>query len=278
MRTKLKIPSYLTISKITFFISICLITIAIISFFWTLITVGRFYIDITSEGWNGFLNYYSPQLKIAGVGLAFFIIWMTAERMKQTQDQIRSIVENNRFNNFYKHRDEFIKHLSSQQFMVNIAKYSDFNLNDLLLTYHRMFYTSRYENFSPEIHSSKLEDIKEFCGALNDEKVLNYNLEEYIVSGDSTLSISKPAEFYLETNKAFSFLIENDTILRKWFSTNSTSRYAIQELCQLYYTYRIYMNIIAFSGEKYSGYVFPQFIANLTSFFKRSGISKLNLD
>ncbi len=194
------------------------------------------------------------------------------------RQQIEVASDNNRFNNFYKHRDEFIKHLSSQQFMVNIAKYSDFNLNDLLLTYHGMFYTSRYENFSPEIRSSKLEDIKEFCGALNDEKVLNYNLEEYIVSGDSTLSISTPAEFYLETNKAFSFLIENDTVLRKWFSTNSTSRYAIQELCHLYYTYRIYMNIIAFSGEKYSGYVFPQFIANLTSFFKRSGISKLNLD
>ena len=278
MRIKLKIPSYLTISKVTFSISIFLLIISIISFFWTLITIGRFYIDISSQGWKDFLSYYSPQLKIAGIGIALFALWMTAARMKQTEDQIRSIVENNRFNNFFKHRDEFVKYISLQEFMANLARYSNLNLNDLLLSYYGIFFSRSYESFNPKLSEAKVKHIKDYLNTLNSERDLAYNLIEYISSGGHSLSISKPAEFFLETSRTFEYLSDNSSQLKTWFSQNPSSREALNELCGLYYTYRIYMTVVSFSGEKLSDFIFPQFVANFTSFLKRNGLQILILD
>jgi len=203
---------------------------------------------------------------------------MTAERMKQTQDQIMAIVENNRFNNFFRHREEFIKYLSSQRFMINLAKYSDQNMNDLLLTYHGMYFSKNYENFKPKLEDYNLNHIKEFCIALNGDRDLSYNLAEYILSGRSELSFSKPSEFFLETTRAFRYLIGQENQLKNWFSENPSTRDSLGELCHLYYTYRIYMNVVSFSGEKLSNFIFPQFISNFTSFLNRNGMQILILD
>ena len=278
MRLKLKIPKYITISKVTFVLSICLMVISFVSFVWTLCTASRLYFDFTNQGWRDFLNYYDAQLKIAGVGIAFFALWMTSARMKQTEDQIRSIVENNRFNNFFKHRDEFVKSLSSQEFMINLARYSGVNLNDLLLSYYGMFFSRSYENFEPKLREAKLKHVKDYLNDLNSERELNYNLTEYVSSGGHSLSMNQPAEFFLETSRTFSYLSENDSHLKNWLSQNLSSHEALNELCHLYYTYRLYMNVISFSGEKLSDFIFPQFVTNFTSFLNRNGIQILILD
>jgi len=278
MRIKLKIPNYRMITKTTFAISIGFMVVAFISFIWTLICESTIYFDFTSQGWSDFLDYYSPQIKIAGVGIALFALWMTAARMKQTEDQIRSIVENNRFNNFFKHRDEFVKYFSSQQFMINLAKYSNQNLNDLLLSYHGMFFTRSYENFESKLNKVILEHIKNFCNTLNEDNELNYNIAEYIASEYNKMPISTPSEFYLESTRAFDYLTKTNDQLKYWFDDNKTTKYIIQEMCHAYYTYRIYMSVIGFAGEKYPDFIYPQFISNLISFFDKNGLSILKLD
>lgn len=57
MQFKIKTPRYHTISKVVFLTALFFLVTSIISFFWTVITVGRFYIDFTSQGWNDFLSY-----------------------------------------------------------------------------------------------------------------------------------------------------------------------------------------------------------------------------
>ncbi len=170
--------NYYRISRILFYTSITFICVSLLSFLWTLITSSRIYFDPSSTGLKEFISYYQPQIALAGVGIALFALWITSERMKQTKEQIDVMSDNNKFNNFYKHREEFIKYLSSQAFIVNLANYSKQNLNDLLLEYHGYFFTRRYDEFKPKIRPSIKNRMKSFFNSISETKELNYNIEK----------------------------------------------------------------------------------------------------
>lgn len=134
--------------------SVAFICVSLLSFFWTLITSSRIYFDPTSEGFKQFINYYQPQIALAGVGMVLFALWITSERMIQTQDQIKSITDNNRYNNFIKHRESFFDFMEENDFLRNMARRDSRDSKFFIGALYNSFYYSSYHFFEPNINPS----------------------------------------------------------------------------------------------------------------------------
>lgn len=239
-------------------------------------SASKFNYSISSQGIKQLFEIYSISIQLGTALLAISALILTLERMRQTRAQIDSIDYNYRFNNFYKHREEFIKYSSKKSFIVNLAKYSEQNLDDLLITYHEMYFAQSYEEFDAKIKSYRLKEIKEYLKSLHQDKTLSYNLEEYIYDGKPPMSFNWPLEHYIETDNTITYLFNKyGDKLKEW---EKDCKDRLREICNLYYDYRIKSHILSFSGGGHIDMIPPQFIPNLVSFFRRTGLLILTLE
>jgi len=119
-------------------------TISILSFIIVLIYEGwSREISPTSSGFSELLQLYNFPLKALTATLILFGLWLTIERMKQTDKQIAAITSNNRFNNFYKHRSEFE------------SAFENFNFIKKILEYHKLHYKNRLIPPSKKVNFSQ---------------------------------------------------------------------------------------------------------------------------
>lgn len=271
--------NYFRISRILFYASVSFICASLLSFFWTLIISSRIYFDPSSNGLKEFVSYYQPQIALAGVGIALFALWITSERMKQTKEQIDVMADNNKFNNFYRHREEFIKYLSSQPFIINLAKCARQNLDDLLLQYHGIYFAKRYDEFEPEINEIKFNDIKLFFRQINNSRELNSGFDETVVS-DMPFSLSDQyPDHFFEIKMTIDHLREINPLIDKKLGGKTKKCNCICELCKLYYTCRIMRNILTFAGNEIKIDDYPNsFVFKFHQFLEDSNLSKLRLD
>ncbi|MCF8260346.1 MAG: hypothetical protein K9J12_06200 [Melioribacteraceae bacterium] len=113
-------------SKVLLWIWIAGIAISIITFLYLLIfQTSEYNFNPTVKGFSGFLTIFEFPIKLLTASVVCFGLWLTIKRMEQTNEQIRSITSNNRFNNFYKHREEFQKKFKEFSFIGKIQSYHE---------------------------------------------------------------------------------------------------------------------------------------------------------
>lgn len=88
---------------------------------------------LSIQGFVEFERIFDFPIKILTVSFILFGLWLTVERMKQTDQQIESITSNNRFNNFYKHREEFLKKFKEFGFIKSIQNYSQKHMKNMVI-------------------------------------------------------------------------------------------------------------------------------------------------
>lgn len=276
----MNIPTYQTISKAVFYFSLGLMTIALTSFVYTLIFISRIYIDFSSQGWNDFLDNYSPQLKIAGVGLALFALWMTTERMRQTQDQIKAITDNNRFNNFFKHREEFIKYFGSKKYIVELAKNSIELLDTHLLRIYEHFFYNTYTDFTTSLNSYARKHCYFFLNTLNDSNLNQKDVDISIIDQSSIREILKKnkSPIILITNYSLNLLKENRQMIKIYNQEKGKTETAkIADLLQINFLPKIIIDVLLFAGEKEIPDQFTNLHSNSTSYLYDIGLIDINL-
>jgi len=72
----------------------------VISVISNLIEYSSLSFSLKGEAISNMLMVYSTSIKIGTAFFASLAIWLTIQRMKQTDNQIDELIKNNRFNNF----------------------------------------------------------------------------------------------------------------------------------------------------------------------------------
>ena len=120
----MKSKNFKIISEILLAISIFLFIAFILSTVFICINQPSLSIQLNSAGFTNFLKIYSPSLQIGTSAIVFFTLWLTFERMNQTEKQLNLNQENVKFNNYYRHKEEFSAFLNRMPFLKFIKEHS----------------------------------------------------------------------------------------------------------------------------------------------------------
>jgi len=147
--------------------------------FFTVISIIVLFVDnwplyprFTSKGFINFFQIFNSSIKLATGFLSSFIAWLILVRMKQTDNQIESIIDNNKFNNFYSHKIEFKDFFINQTFVKRIKKESPYIIDMYLNSFYETYYYLNYKDFVPKINYDQKELSKRFLEEI-EESPLN---------------------------------------------------------------------------------------------------------
>lgn len=108
--------------------------------------------NFTKSGFENFFHHYSLSIKLLTSFLALLTLLIAIERLILTDKQIFRINENNKFNNYLKHRELFGEMIAKSELY---RKYSNSGASELeyeLITSHQFFYNKDFRTFTPEIN------------------------------------------------------------------------------------------------------------------------------
>ncbi|MCF8240760.1 MAG: hypothetical protein K9J16_05185 [Melioribacteraceae bacterium] len=126
--------------------------------------------NTTIEGFSGFLTVFDFPIKLLTASVVLFGLWLTIERMKQTDKQIDSIVSNNRFNNFYKHREEFLKSFEKFKFLKKIKEFQEHHRKNKLVPPAKKIHIEIDPELAPKLYKTLFySKAKKFSDKMNDE-------------------------------------------------------------------------------------------------------------
>lgn len=114
---------------------------------------------LSTDGVNNLLTYYEPSIKFLTALIAVTAVWMTLERLAQTdkrlmqaERQMDLVSENNRFNNYLNHKKEFIEHFQNNIILQNYGKKNAVIFKSSLLELYSWIYYGSYNNFRPTLN------------------------------------------------------------------------------------------------------------------------------
>ncbi len=168
---------------------VSIITTAIISIA-NIICTEKLVFSWTKEGWEGILNIYEFPLKAGAVALALITIWITLERTKLTEISIKNIADNNKFNNYYKHKELFKAYMLKTDIYYTINHYLDVHEDVIINRLYNYFYYKSYKEFTPSINKEANIELREML-----EEMSKYRTEEMakligdLVSGKININI-----------------------------------------------------------------------------------------
>lgn len=147
---------------------------------------SRYPILFNSEGMNNLLTYYSVSIKFFTALFALIAIWVTLERLSQTdrrlvqaEKQMDLISDNNRFNNFSVHKKEFITTFKKKDYIKEYEKKINASSDSILTLIYGEVYYSTYNNFEPRINSDFKKKMMNIANKSN-EFVTNNQKKELI--------------------------------------------------------------------------------------------------
>ena len=138
-----------------------------------LFKVGFLAFDLSDKGFKNFFDLYSSSIKIAGALIIVITLIMTLERMKQTKEQVDIISDNNKFNNFYKHQEQFVKYFLNNNLVLYLTVGDHYEREKLINKLYEIFYYSSYTNFTPSINLEAKAKVNLFIS-----KITQYKLNE----------------------------------------------------------------------------------------------------
>ncbi len=274
--TKLKDKSSINIFlQIVSRIILAIIIIFILTLYFGIEEAVKHKIQWDNEGFKNLIIYFNSAIQVGAVLLITLTIYFTIYRMNQTKEQIDQMIDNNRFNNYYKHREEFVKFFQDNKLFQKLAEASGYTLNQLLLEYYKIYYYKRDEEFQKRIKPSTLQAIENFLAIVRISGIDSQNdldLSEIDLS-DVSAPNGNYTYHYLEIKK----LIDGFNVL---INTNlkALPNYKIlifSNLLAIYYNYLIILDILSFDGQPLSKYGLSLFSYNLKNLCKKFNLKEL---
>lgn len=245
----MKSKNYQIFSKAFLIISIILFIAFVFSSILIIINKTPSHLQLDSIGFANFLKIFAPSLQIGASSIIIFTLWLTLERMKQTQVNIT-------FNNYYKHKEEFIVFLKKMPFFDVIEKQSQFELEVLLPPIYSYFFNKSYKDFEPSLNSKAKKEINNFIQKIKESSVsiLNYNLENAPI--DELKKLSELINQTIEPICAIYTETEVITVRQYCMKFGGRPIKSVEErfnlLSNLFWTISLYEDILSFDGTHQS--------------------------
>jgi len=220
--------------------------------------------------------------KIMAAMFAIIAIYLTVRRMNQTQKQIDVMSDNNKFNNFYRHKDIFNESLRKTEIIVIIGKYADMSISQLLNIYYRFFFETDYKEFVAKISSKGKKHIDRFIESLRNSKINTVpifksdNIDQIIIEFYDNMKnfiglyIASASDNILKRDNKWKDMIEN--------SNETIELMAVRQLLDIYFSYYIIFETLEFDGkEKLQKYACLTFTHNIARIIQHSNLSEILL-
>lgn len=206
----------------------------------------------TIDSWNNLLNSFDTPITIGVFIIAIITLIFTIARIKQTDNTIDLIKDNNQFNNFYKHKELFKNYmLRTDSYWIilrNLNIHEDVVINKL----YEHFYYKTYKVFKPEMNLK----VKGYVLNLSQE-IKKYNksnladLIKQISTGE--LNINRPV-FRFELEDIVGKVYEN---LNHELANRQKSRpfvygyspHIFLSALHSYIKFELYEDVLGFDGE-----------------------------
>lgn len=273
--------NYFRISRILFYASVSFICASFLSFFWTLIISSRIYFDPSSNGLKEFVSYYQPQIALAGVGIALFALWITSERMKQTKEQIDVMADNNKFNNFFKHRENFIAYFCQNKFLIEIAKGGKKDIQKVAMEYYEYFFYKSYSDFRTTLNDDAFNNCVDIGDKIESSSVY---LETVSISEMKVSEVLMP-EFNIHFPSYIIREFLKNLVEKQQFHFSdykeikaNEQRFNYYTVLTAYYAYNLIIDALLYSGELRQPSNPFVFTLNVQDFVDELGIDIMILD
>ena len=231
----LKINKYTIFSNILITISTSLLVLSILSTIVIAYTIHLSF-SFTKEGFELLLNIYKTPINFITASLATFVIWLTLERMKQSDKQLALYSENNRFNNYFKHREEFYKYLNNTKSVLDCSNIDESTIRKSANELYSMFYNENYQNFTPELNENGKSIIKKMKNELSNSSFNALKFKFLEIDQNELESFTFHLE--LSNNSLITSLyldrVERET-LYKYFSSKRYKKNEHENLIRKYY-------------------------------------------
>ena len=162
---------YFRISKLFLVASIALFLLSLVSAISIIITEYPLKLSLNNQGFANFVTYFSFTIKSLTATLATFAIWLTLERLSQTERQIDAMMDNNKFNNYTTHRQEFINHLKESSLFEYMSIAEKVSPHVFITPLYQTYYSESYLDFRPYMKVSIKNKIDTFYN-----KIINSNM------------------------------------------------------------------------------------------------------
>jgi hypothetical protein len=265
-----KIPS-----AIIFWLQIVLLSATLISTLIIAVAAKNVGLQLDGLGLRNFFLLYEIPLKLATATFAVFAIWLTLERISQTERQLDIMSDHNKFNNYYKHIDEFVKFVSEDPLVILWATVIDYDKRALLTLLYKDYYYENYRKFVPHLNPNRVTLIETFYARLLSTRLVtpNINIETLPIQELQTLatlidgycqmlidpvtdSMSNEVQAYLGTLSLTPVQIQTE-----W------ERYKL--INRIYWGSSFYMNVMAFDGKPSDRS--PEFVNNYENYLSYLG-------
>jgi len=215
----------------------------------------------SSNGFNNILDYFKFPISLMAAFLAALTINFTIKRINQTDNQINILADNNRFNNYYKLNEEFIKYFDGQELLSLYKKTfpnnSVFEINNHLQRLFKYFYGDNSKYFTTKILSKELNKINNYLLVIDDNV---FNKSDWELTTIDYSVLSNISDYNLEIIKSFIKPL-SEKLVAPIYSNRNLSVPNLKEIDkhyllmnELFLSVSIYESLLLFDGEKVNNY------------------------
>jgi len=223
----------------------------------------------SKDGVSYAFENYKNSIAVGTAFLAILAIYLTMRRLSQTQTQLQVVGANNQFNNFYKHREEFIKSFLKKPYITSLALAAGRSNEEFIINCHGLYFGTNYYSFDASIKSDRMKEMQIAFRELENISMPSNNFEEIISKGKFKISEGISLSHLNETNN---FLTKKHEEYKPKFAKWEDTLDTLRALCNLYYDCKIKLQILNFSGEEHKVSLPADFIKNFETFLNKSGL------
>jgi len=243
-------------SRLAFYIAWALLLIGAGSFINILLTESSLSPSLSSRGFEEFFRLFGGPLSFLGASLVLFAAWLTLVRTENTQTQIDLLGQNNRFNNYYKHIEQFKSEFNEAPFMTRWFSLTGWKPQRVYMSIYREFYYQHPLDFAPKINPRTRKTIDEFLKKL-EQSTLNKTIFQLNESSDLVPLVNLSTSFGDSFKDLLNHLVERDShgLLQRFKERglqepeSSDLREKFNSLNTVFLLYTLFCSLLVFDGE-----------------------------
>jgi len=153
-----------------FIVGVILLFIAIISFFVIKSELNLGY-SFSYKSFTEFFTFFGVPIKFLVGAIASLSLGVTMLRAFQFDKNIVIVEDNYKFNNYFKHREEFNKRFQDEIFLKTISELKSLSIDTYLIPLYNIFYYQSYHNFKPTINKEAKGQIENFLNSIEESDI-----------------------------------------------------------------------------------------------------------
>ena len=118
-----------------------------------------------------FFKYYEFPIKFLVGAIASLSLGVTMLRSYQFDKNIAIVEDNYKFNNYFKHREEFNKRFQDETFLKTISELKSLSIATYFIPLYNIFYYQSYLDFKPTINKEAKEQIGNFLKSIEESDI-----------------------------------------------------------------------------------------------------------